>query len=196
MTTPQPYRVAQPMLRRPSGGVTALGILSIIYAVLFHLCGSVIGLSLPFWVPALFNLLENTIPDVPDLGAVFQGPFMAYMVIGSFVSLILGLSFLFGGIGTLKLRPWGRALLLGASVATILWNIINSLIGIFLVNPWLARAMGQGDPNMPRIIGQVFGTSVGMIFQLALPIALLVFLTRASIKEQFEPSSQHHTFPT
>lgn len=191
MTTPHQYQVPRPMPRKPSGGLMTLGILSIIYSIVFQICGSIIGLSLPFWIPALANFLENQIPDAPDISAVFEGPFMAYMVIGSLVSLILGLSFLFGGIGLLKLRPWGRSLALGASVATIVWSIINSLIGFFIVNPWVSRALGQEHTDAPQVIGQAFGSLTGMFFQLALPIAMLVFLTRPSMKEQFELSPEH-----
>jgi len=178
----------QPPARKPSGGVIALGILSIIYSMVFQICGSIIGLSLPFWVPALADYLENQIPDMLDLGAIVEGPFMAYVVISSFVSLILGLSFLFGGIGLLKLRPWGRVLSIGASVAAIVWNIINFLIGFIFVNPWVNRAMGQEYPHAPQVIGQAFGSFAGVVAQLALPIALLIFLTRTSMKEEFEPS--------
>ncbi len=187
MTIPQPHQVGPPSVRKPSGGLMALGILTIIYAVFFNLCGSIVGLSLPLWMPALFGFMEEMIPDALNLGAIFQGPFMAYVVIGSFVSLVLGLSFLSGGIGLLKLRPWGRALSLGASVATIVWNIINLFIGFFLVNPMVNDAIGQETPRLPQLMGQVVGSLFGLIFQLALPVALLVFLTRTQIKEQFEP---------
>jgi len=187
MTTPQQYQAPMPMIKRPSGGLTALGILTIIYAVMFQICGSIIGLSLLLWAPALAHFLENRIPDSPNIGAIFEGPFMAYTVLSSLVSLILGLSFLFSGIGLLKLRPWARSLALGASVATIVWNIMNTLIGIFIVAPMANRAMGQDYPHAPQVVGQAIGSFGGMLFHLALPIALIVFLTRPSFKEEFAP---------
>ena len=187
MTTPTGFAAPYGPVRKATGGLMALGILSIIYAVMFQICGSIFGLSLLFWAPALAHFLENQIPDAPNIGALFEGPFMTYIVLSSLVSLILGLSFLFGGIGLLKLRPWARSLALGASVATIVWNIMNTLIGIFIVTPWVNRAVGQGAADAPQIIGQVVGSFAGLLFQLALPIALIVFLTRPSFKEQFEP---------
>lgn len=191
MTNPQPYRVPQPLSGRPSGGLTALGILSIIYAILFHLCGSIVGLSMPLWGRAVKTLIENMVPDAPDLGVIFEGPFMVYAVIGGFVSLVLGLSFLVGGIGLLKLWPSGRTLCLAASVATIVWNIINFFVGILFVNPWVNEMMGQDSQGAPQIIGQAFGGIVGIMFQLALPIVLLIFLMRVSVKEQFESPRGH-----
>ena len=136
MTTQQAYQPPHHMPRTPpSGSVTALGILSIVYAVLFQLCGSLVGLSLPLWGPAFFGFIEANVPDAPPLGAFFEGPMMWYSVIASLIGLVLGVSFLAGGIGLLKLRASGRKLLIAASVATIVWSIMNFLLGQIFVSP-------------------------------------------------------------
>jgi len=192
MTSSQAYQFSPQSPRHASGGVVALGILCIVYSVLFNLCGSLIGLSLPLWVPAFLDFLIRVAPEVQNLEALFRGPMMWYIVITSFVSLILGICFLAGGIGLLKLLPWSRTLLLAASVAAIVWNIINFLIAQLIITPWVSDAMPMEDVrSSPQAIGQIIGGFFGVIVQLALPIVLLIFLTRPSIREQFEISPEH-----
>ena len=187
MTTQQAYQPSHHMPRRPSGSLTALGILSIVYAVFFNLCGSLVGLSFPLWGPAFFEFLEANIPDAPPLGELFAGPMMWYSVFAILAGLTLGVSFLAGGIGLLKLRAWGRKLLMAASVARIVWCIISFLVSLIFMLPWVIEMMEQQTHNAHQVVGQVVATVVGMAFQLALPIVLLVFLNRPSIIEQFEP---------
>lgn len=191
MTTQQSHHAPQPMPRARSGGLTAVGILSIVYAVVFHLCGSIFGLSFPLWGPAFFRFIEDNVPDAPPLGALFEGPMMWFSVISSLAMLILGVCFLAGGIGLLKLRPWGRKLSLAVSVATIVWTIMAFLISQIFVAPLVYDAMEHSTQHGSHIVGQIFGAVIGVAFRLAFPIILLVFLTRPAFAEQFEPPPGH-----
>lgn len=193
MTNPYPDQISQPLSGIPSGGIAALGILSIIYAVLFKLCGSLAGLSFPLWGPAFFGFLEAKLPDAPPFGTLLEGPTMWYIIIGSLTSLVLGVCFLAGGIGLLKLRAWGRKLLIAASVAKIVWSIMNFLVGHIFMPPWVFEMGEQHGHGGAHGVDQVLGTITGMATNLGLPVVLWVFLTRPSIMAQFEPPSDHAT---
>ena len=193
MTTPEQYAVPPLPERKASGSVVALGVISIIYAVLFRLCCGVVSLLSGLFASGLVYMVS----DLPQLeGAPGQslemmssGPMKAYTLINGFVLLVLGGMLLAGGIGLLKLRPWARILSLGAAAAEIVWVLISFVINIFFINPMTIQVMPDQGPEASQMVGGVIVSIFVAFAGLVYPIVLLICLNLTSIKGQFEPDS-------
>lgn len=190
MTTSQQYGVSSVPPRKASGGVIALGVISIIYSISFRLCCGVGSLLSSLFATAFAGFLA-TLPEMDKtqmmpLEMMSTGPMRAYSIINGFVLLILGIMLLAGGIGLLKLRPWGRNLSLGVAAAEIVWVLISFAINVFFVYPLMAEMMGEELPQEPQMIMNVVSGIFSALMSLVYPIVLLVMLNIKSIKEQFE----------
>lgn len=177
--------------RKASGGVLALGIINIIYAILFRLCcgfGSMIlMLSAATFSEFLTNLPEMEGAPMLPFEMMLSGPMRSYMMINGFVLLLLGVFFLIAGIGLIGLKPWGRTLSMGVAAAEIAWVLISFAINVFFVYPSMAQMMGEEAPQTPQLIGNVVGGIFSAFMSLVYPVVLLVCLNLQSIREQFEP---------
>lgn len=193
MTTPGQYDFAPLPVRKASGGVMALGIINILYAVLLRLCcGLTSALSSLFFLlfasgglDLMSRFAEMEGVEIPDLGTMYSGPMMSYNMIKGFVLLILGTGLLAGGIGLLRLRPWGRTLSLGVAGAEIAWAIVDFAISVFFIYPLMSQTMGEDVSQMPQLIGNVVFGIFFTFMKLVYPVALLICLNLSSIKEQF-----------
>ncbi|GAB4339770.1 MAG: hypothetical protein Kow0099_15180 [Candidatus Abyssubacteria bacterium] len=171
--------------RRASGGVVALGVFNIVYAILFRLCCGFAG-------AALYSVFSGAMQEIAKKEGVqmpameLSGPLQAYSTINAFLSLVLGVALLAGGIGLLKLKPWGRSLSLGVAAAEVVWAIIDLGISLFLIYPRMAEMMqGELTPEQQMVFSVVVGV-VSVLIRLVYPVVLLVVLNRDSVKEQFE----------
>ena len=182
-------------LRKPSGSVIALGIFNIGYAVLFRLCcglGSVLALVFATaFSPFLSSLPEMEGAQMPPFDLMLSGPMRAYWLIKGFVLLTLGILLLCGGIGLLKLKPWGRTLSLGVAAAEIVWVLIDFAINVFFVYPATTQMMGEEFSQMPHMVGNVVFGVFFAFTKLVYPVVLLVCLNLSAIKDQFESAQGH-----
>jgi len=103
-------------------------------------------------ISILMNLPEMEGIDMPALGAIYSGPMQSYNLIKGFVLLMLGIGLLAGGIGLLRLRPWGRSLSLGVAGAEIAWALVDFAISVFFIYPSMSQMMGEDMPQMPQMI--------------------------------------------
>lgn len=171
--------------RKASGGVVALGVINIVYASLFYICGGIVSIASPFFRSAFQQFVEKQGIENLELSPAMQ----VYSIINGVIILVLGVLFIIGGIGLLKLKPQGRRISMGVATAVIIWTVIAFVIDLFLVYPaqtqMLGEQMGQLSPGQQMVIlvaSRVFGT----LFQLTYPIILLICLNLRSIKTQFE----------
>jgi len=193
VTTPEQFDVPPLPERKASGSVVALGVISIIYAVLFRLCcgaGSMFSmLFASAFTSMMANLPEMEGAPVQSIEMMNSGPMRAYTLINGFVLLVLGGMLLVGGIGLLKLRPWARILSLGTAAAEIVWVLISFVINIFFIYPMMSQMMADQGPEASQMVISVISGSFGALISLVYPIVLLICLNLASIKGQFEPDS-------
>ena len=191
MTTVPPYAPQQVGPPKATGGVLALGIISIIYASLFRLCcglGTLVGSASMSLVSsgALQDLMNMPgMEEMPDFGAMVSPQMQAYNFIKAFVILILGIAMLAGGIGTIKLRLWARTTLLAVAVCEIVWSLLDFAINVFFVLPSISQATGEEFGEAPPIIASVIGSTIGVFISLILPVALLICLNLKSTRDQF-----------
>jgi len=192
VTTATPYSSPPPAPpQNATGGLIALGVISIIYSVLLRLCCGITtfmgSLFMLFFASDAMQGLMNMpeMEGMPDFETMMSGSMASYNLIKGFVLLILGAAMLAGGIGLIKRQLWGRSLSLGVAGAEIAWAIIDFGISVFLIYPSMAQTMGEEYAQGSQMIGNVV---VGIFFtfaKLVYPVALLICLNLASIKEQF-----------
>jgi hypothetical protein len=171
--------------QKPSGGVVALGVISIIYSIFFYLCGGIVSVATPFFSSALQQFAEKQGINNFAISPAMQ----AYSLINGVIIIVLGTLLIIGGIGLLGLRRWGRNLSISAATALIVWLLIAFVIDIFFYYPsqnqMLQEQLGQfseGQQMVVMVVSRIFG----IFFQLAYPVILLVCLHLRSIKTQFE----------
>lgn len=122
--------------------------------------------------------------------AIMQSPeFVTYMKVMSIPSLIGGVLGIVAGIGMLKGREWGRK----SGLFWTAWQLLTGLAGIWAsftyMLPMFAkmptpRGMKAEEAEIFRTVMSAFMTAaigVGAVFAIALPIVVLVLLTRPAV---------------
>ena len=151
------------------GSVKTIGIISIVWGCLGLLCCGGAG---------LFGLaiLEN--PDMfgdPEVEAELSKiqlnawDYLAVILIFPAYAILIA-----GGIGTLRLRSWGRLLSMVFAAMVIIMTIGNLTIG------------GESPLSKDNIdAAELAGNLFGIVISLAYPIVLLVFFNMPDIKKWF-----------
>jgi len=168
--------------RKPSGGVVALGIINIVYSALFYSCCGLGSIFTSFLGPVFQKFAE----EQELTGFESAGPLQAYNIINGIVIIGLGILLIIGGIGLLRLRPWGRSLSISTAVALIIWILIAFAINLFFLFPTQSRMVSDQFTPEQQMIFLVIAGIVAVFFQLIYPVVLLVCLNLRSIKLQFE----------
>ena len=188
--------------RRPTA-VLVLAILNIVIGSLFTILALCSGLSL-LLAPLLARVIPfppgqpNPLLEMQDVYRSIPGfvPVMsAYMTLWLLTSVLL----ILGGVGMLKMRPWGRKASLIYAVYTLAATVANTAYTVVLVNPpmqkytekMLADVAKQGAPNplannfMMSGAASTIGAIVSMLFYCAYPVVLLVVLNQRQVKAAF-----------
>lgn len=197
MTTGAQYAPPPPPApaAKATGGLLALGIISIVYSALFRLCCGLSAFMTSLFAMFLMSDAMRSFMDrpemegMPDFEAMLSGPMQSYNLIKGFVLLMLGVGMLAGGIGLIRLKPWARTLSLGVAAAEIAWAIVDFAINAFFIYPSMTQMMGDELPQTPQMIGSIFAGVFFTFVMLIYPVALLICLNLRSIKGQFGDSS-------
>lgn len=196
MTSFEQYGVPPAPVRKATGGVITLGVINIIYAILFRFCCGMMTLFVFLFMGVFASFMES-MPEMEgaqmmQLEAMRSGPMQAYSIISGLVLLMLGVLLLVGGIGLLKLKPWGRMLSLGVAIGEIVWVLMSFAINVFFVYPQTAQMMAEELPEGPQMIGNVVLGIFSSFFFLVYPVVLLICLNLESIKKQFESTPSQY----
>ncbi len=176
-----PQGTPQPLPRKPSGGVVALGVINIVYSIFFYICCGFASFASPAFTKALQKVMEQQ-------GVSGYAPtraMQAISMVNGFVFIVLGTLLIIGGIGLLRRAPWGRMLSLWSAAAVIAWVLIAFAIQIFFLYPQVTRMTGSQFPRQQMVVNVIFGV-VGVFFQLVYPVVLIICLNLNSIRNQFE----------
>lgn len=105
------------------------------------------------------------------------------LAVGGLLAVVL----LVSGIGLLGAKPWARTSSLVYAIATIVLNVIGQVIAFALLYPAISDAAEQqgGPTAQAAVTGAYVGGICGAGVALALPITMLIVLTRPSVKAQF-----------
>jgi len=147
----------------PSGSVTAIGVISIIFGII---CIILTPLTMIVWVLTSFD------PAWSDLS-----PHRLPCIIRIIINFLLDIILIVSGIGVLKLESWARALVSIYGWGKIALGTIAFIYTINLLTP------NQVHGRFPGIL--MFAMLFSFFGWFVYPIILLTFLGRPNIREQF-----------
>ena len=174
-----PPTQAPPPLVRASVWPTVVGIIGIIYASL-GLFGTFCGLAFLFILLSYADWLESFgIPEqeVQEMQASMSP--VSWTVLASVVGLALVILLFVGAVRLLRRQASGARLCALWSWLTIPWTIIATVITLVLHFDAPVPSGGQGEQ-----IGTAIVTVIVALIELVLPVFMVIWFARATIKSQ------------
>lgn len=160
---------------------TVVGVFGIIVSAFGYL-GGCCGIASPFIMPWYVGVLENQNAPAEQIDQIRNSiPPMGVAVGTSIVGIALATFLLYGAIQLIKRRSKSRGLLLIWSSIQVCWAIIGVAIQ-FAITP--TPQAQQGVTAAQQQMFQFLGMGCGLILGLALPVFLLIWLSRARIREE------------
>ena len=155
---------------QPSPGVIAIGVISIVLAV--------IGLVLLLLSSMLDSVGDPVLEhySLPNYESAFYHPRWL-------VDCVLPISLLVSGIGTFMLKPWARTLAFVHAWCILAKNGFILVVIFATVFPTVFRATAAMDSGLAA--GMVGALIVEKLGGCIYPIVLVVFFSRKSVKKQF-----------
>jgi hypothetical protein len=128
------------------------------------------------------NALNEKIQNLPYEGGLGIWTYTS-LALGAVLSVVL----LAAGIGLLGAKPWARLASLVYAVATIVLQAIGQVVAFVFLYPAISDAAAEsgGAAGNAAVTGGYIGGICGGLFAFALPITMLIVLTRPSVKAQF-----------
>ncbi|MFW6058903.1 MAG: hypothetical protein ACODAQ_01900 [Phycisphaeraceae bacterium] len=183
-SAPPTVRGAQAGARRPSRWPTVLGIISIVLGAL-GLLGLIWQMAMPFVMEPFLNSLGPPGTAQTQELAVQRHPLMLASNVFQFVLAAILLA-----VGVLLIRRRALARRLGLTWAWL--DIVAVVLGL-TINYVLQQAhwaeqqaAGSATPGMQNFeqVGLIIGSLVGLVFGCALPVFMLIWLSRAKVKAE------------
>jgi hypothetical protein len=170
----------QPPPARPSTGVKVLAVFQIVL-------GALGLLSAPLTL-ALRGIAHDPVSQrIQEI--TWGGALGVWMRIALAVGTLLSAVLLAAGVGMLRARPWARRaslLYAGVSFAMQAVGVAINFAVLYPAMDYIAREHA-GDPiAQAAVAGGRIGGIFGALLALALPITILIVLTRPSVKAQFQ----------
>jgi uncharacterized protein with PQ loop repeat len=161
------------MRQRPIA-VTVFGILNMGYA-LWKFLGALIGA-----VVARMNIGAN-----PAMAALKNNPtYLLWNHISMAVAAVFGIMLIASGIGLLLLQNWARTLAMVYSVLEMIFVVASAIFTQLVIAPAMASQFHGSSAAFVEMSVKV-GFVFGLLFGLAYPVLLLIFMTRPSVAEAF-----------
>lgn len=176
-----PTQTAGPQLPpRQSSWPTVIGIVSIAFAglgILGGFCGLVVALIMPRIMPPNQATAAGVPPD-----------WMPWMAVMWLVGISLTVVLLIVGIGLLQRRAWSARLCPWWAAVYIVYAVISSIVNFFMQQDQFAE---MSQTTQPASIPPGFGKTVasfsfvfGLVWACALPVFMLIWFSRAKIKDE------------
>lgn len=175
-------------MQRPTS-VTVFGILNICWGSI-----SLLSFGLSLVVLAFFQHAAS----VPTTELLNQNEvYRLWRNIGTVLGIIGSCALLAGGIGLLKLKPWGRGLSIGYAIYAIIFALVSLVVNVTIVFPTLTKfAQSTGDKTLAfasnvGAYSALIGVGVGVIY----PGLLLFFMFRRNVVQAFRLAPQPPALP-
>jgi hypothetical protein len=177
----------------PSTWPTVIGVIAIIFGVFGCLAAIYAALS-----PLIAEAVSRGVSTSRPTGFELASRMPVLTVIGSLLALGLAILLLVGGITLIRRSASSRGLCVTWATLKILYAVANTAVSYFLMKPVLdemAQTQAQGAGMPPGFMQQMmaFGMCVGFVWVLALPIFMLIWFSRAKIKEETASWSPAHS---
>lgn len=173
---PTPYDV-RPQAK--PGSVTAIGVIGIVLSLL---CGggSAIGM-LPY-------IVQTSVPNPVVDGIRQQGGILTLFLTVIAITLLLQVVLLFGSIGTLTLKRWGRSLMMLYAGGMLLAVVADIALTAIYVVPLLGQAIpSDGSAHAQGFaVGMKVGLFFGAAMRLVFPLCVLAVMNRPNVKAAFD----------
>jgi hypothetical protein len=160
-----------------TGGLTALGVLSVVLGALFFVAGAWGMLA----GPDLATQPAGTPPVLSGMSLIF-----AYTD-GAMNALLGGLLFV-AGIGLLKLRTWGRRLAIWYGIVRLVWSVVGLMLGF--LGPYMHRpGVAELTPEQAEFMTSQYPAIVltqlltGAVLSSAFAVILLCLLSRRNYQD-------------
>jgi hypothetical protein len=168
--------VAVPSARPTS--VLVLGVIGIVLGGFGVLCkpgGVVLNLFIPMPV---HNPVVDFMRNDPQM--------RLFMIASGGSGTLISLLLLMSSIGSLRLKEWARTGMLAYACLALLSTAIEQAVGYLIIMPEMQRVMRQAGmpPQMAWTMGPA-AQAVGLAIRLWYPPLILVYFTRARVKEAF-----------
>lgn len=167
-----------PVEKPRSNGVTAVGALMISFGALGLLSA-----------PATFftRQLGAATGSGKIQEVLWSGVLGTWMVVSLSLGALLSVLLLTSGIGVLRRSRWARRASLAYGVAALVLGALGQFVAVFYMYPALAPFIESGSVvDRSGAIGGIVGGVVGGIVGMALPIAVIVVMTRPSFKAELD----------
>lgn len=158
-------------MTRPTA-VTVIGVLGIVFSVLGLCCSIFGGLGLAAVLGMGEALTAQAGAESPELSALNSPTFRIYTLVSLVIGIVFGVWLLIGSIMLLRMLPIGWSLMVAYAAVAILWSIVDTVLTLTVLSN-VAAVAGAG---------RLFGFVIGLIY----PIAVLIVLTRPTIKQAFQ----------
>lgn len=171
----------------PSAWPTVIGIIAIVFGV----GGSLLGIF-GLLSPIINKAIAQNMPTSQQTMLDSMAPPPLWAIVNSLITLGLAVLLLVAGITLMRRVASGRGLCRTWAVLKILLVTVNAVIGYFMATQ-MADAMTQMQQQNPAMQGAPagfmqgmagIGVCVGLVWGWALPIFMLIWFSRARIKEE------------
>ncbi len=157
--------------------VTIFGILNIGLAVF-----GMMSLALSRIIMTVANLPGNNIFKSLNNNPVY----LAWMKVSMLMGLISYPVLLIAGIALLLLKSWGRITSIAYAIYAIIWALIGACMAIVIFKAGSHQSLDRFG-GMGVAIALV-GAVISLVFSLAYPVLLLIFMTRPNVVAAFRPA--------
>ncbi len=170
-----------------SGWPTTIGAVSIVFGVLASLNG-LYGVVSSVFAESIDEWLRTFVPAGQPTGMEVMADNPGLLAFNSFLVLVAAVLLLVLGIGLVKRRVWGAKLVPIWAVIKIVVATMGGFVGYHVAQGQL-EAMSN-DPDLAAMPAGftdtmvVVGFAVGVLWGLAMPVFLLIWFSRARIKEE------------
>lgn len=174
--------LAKPALYGPGGSVppvwpTVIGVIAAVLGSLDVLGGIWAVLSPVLLKTLLANVAAN--PNMPQFDA-------QWAVISGVVAIALGIFLIIVGAGIAKRASWSPKAARTWSIVKIVYVLAGVIIGFSMQQQAASAATQTSGPGMVVSTNAIMipGLCLGLVWGWALPVFLLIWFGRASVKEQ------------
>jgi len=180
----QPGPLAKPALYGPGGSVppvwpTVIGVIAAVLGSLDVLGGIWAALTPVLLKRLLANVAAD--PNMPQFNA-------QWAVISGVVAIALGVFLIIVGAGIAKRAPWSPKAARTWSIVKIVYALASVIIGFSMQQQVASATTTTAGPGMTMMIQpsdfMVWGMCFGLVWGWALPVFLLIWFSRPSVKQQ------------
>jgi hypothetical protein len=157
---------------------------SVISWLMIAFCG--LGILGGFFIILQREFLTAFQPADPLSQALYAPGFLrTYTIASQIVGWIVNVILFITAIGSLRLKPWARVLMIRMMIFQLFMLVIGVVFSVTLIMPAMAKVFQQ-NPNLPMApffyVTQFVAFGVG----LAIPLLVIYYFTRPHVKSAFE----------